>query len=185
MDGGRGVHADGVPPVTARDPRLVNPATGRLWFTAAARRRIPQDGFGFRMTNDWNAGDLPAPFAAGDVIEVPPGAKALERMHGMGPGVYVVSYGPSIDEGDAWYFRLSGGGSASGRLHVAYADRSSWDRDVDWLAGCVLLDTADPDGLAERRRLIAAGWTFTTDGPCPTCGHHRPATYGLPEEQTT
>lgn len=136
---------------------------------------------GHRPVNNWGDGDLPAPYAEGDTIRVPDGARALDRMHGMGPGRYRVVYATSIDEGDAWYFRLAPRFRAydecSDRLHVAYADRSAtWCAgDVDWLAGCELVKTADPDGLALRERMLAEGWAAPKPWvTCPTCGRLGP-----------
>lgn len=128
-----------------------------------------------RPTNAWGAGDLPAPYAEGDIIDVPAGAKALERMHGMPPGRYKVVYATSIDEGDAWYFRLGKWltkGHASDRLHVGFAGRSEWGptEDVNWLEGCTLIRTNDPEGLALRGRMLADGWTYTPPRKCKTCG---------------
>ena len=132
---------------------------------------------GYRSVNNWGSGDLPAPYALGDVIDVPAGAKALERMNGMPPGRYKIVYGPSIDEGDAWYFRLAktlrGHRQSSDRLHVAFADRCDpyyWQTDVDWLEGCTLVSTADPKGLALRERMIADGWKPIERHHCPSCG---------------
>ena len=124
-----------------------------------------------RPTNNWGDGDLPAPYAPGDIIHVPAGAKALQRMHGIGPGDWPVESVWSIDEGDAWYVRLTGRvgrrKQTSDRLHVAYAGRSSMPA-VDWLEGCTLVITSDIEGLARRERMLAAGWTmperYPTDG---------------------
>ena len=134
---------------------------------------------GYRPTNNWGDGDLPAPYAEGDVIDVPEGARALERMQTygtMGPGRYKVVYATSIDQGDAWYFRLgkklTGDDPVSDRLHVAYNDRTEydWGHDVNWLDGCTLVRTADPDGLARREQMLADGWTYERSKRCPTCG---------------
>lgn len=135
------------------------------------------NGEGHRSVCDWGSGDLPAPYAEGDLIDVPEGAKALERMHGMGPGRYVVTYCASIDEGDAWFARITparrmGKGEQrewSDRLHVAWASRSTWAEDHDWLAGCTLMQTADLEGLELRKQMLAEGWTMPPVYKCPTC----------------
>lgn len=123
-----------------------------------------QYGHGHRPTNNWGQGELPAPFAEGDLIDVPEGVKALERLHGMGPGRFYVSCIFSIDAGDAWYMRVArvtvGHYVGSDRLHWACADRSDWDHDENWLEGCTLVATADPDGLALRGKMLADGWEF-------------------------
>lgn len=123
-----------------------------------------QYGYGHRPTNNWSQGELPAPFAEGDLIDVTEGARALDRMHGMGPGRFYVSTVFSIDAGDAFYCRLArvtvGHYVGSDRLHWACADRSDWTEDCDWLSGCTLVSTADPDGLALRDKMLAEGWEF-------------------------
>lgn len=139
------------------------------------RRLCRQAGYGHRARNNWGGGDLPAPFAEGDLLWLPE-PYPVDRMRGrrMGqPGWYVVSCGFSIDEGDAWYFRVTRTmvDLSSDRLHVATAARSSWDDDVDWMAPFVLVETSDPDGLAERSRLVDGGWSFASRWErCPTCG---------------
>lgn len=141
----------------------------RLPFTKVERRRWSQHQFGHRPVNDWGSGDLPAPWAAGDIIEVPEGSGPIKRLNAE-PGLYVVDAAFSIDEGDAWYFRVTDGSSSSDRLHVAYAERSTWDKDVNWLEGCTLVDTADLDGLALRERMIADGWgLIRSEMACPRC----------------
>lgn len=135
------------------------------------------NGEGHRSVCDWGSGDLPAPYAEGDLIDVPEGAKALERMHGMGPGRYLVTYCASIDEGDAWFVRITPARRMrkgeqrewSDRLHLAWAPRSTWTEDHDWLAGCTLVETVDPAGLARRAKLIVAGWSMPPVHKCPTC----------------
>jgi hypothetical protein len=128
--------------------------------------------FPYRARNNWGGGDLPAPFAEGDIVDVPAGARALERLYDGGPGYYVVTYGPSIDEGDGWYFRLHNGSERqrSDRLHVAFADRSTFPEDINWMEGVELVDTADPEGLSERERLLADGWSYPPRVRCPHCG---------------
>lgn len=135
---------------------------------------------GHRPRCAWGSGDLPSPYAEGDIIDVPADAKALERMESLdGPGRYKVIAAHSIDDGDAWYFRIAKymrKGPCSGRLHVAHAgrfDTHGWGgvTEVDWLEGCTLVRTADPDGLAEREHMLADGWTFEVADVriCPTC----------------
>jgi len=135
------------------------------------RKMCRQAGYGHREVSNWGSGDLPAPFAEGDLLWLPDGLPA-PRMRGMGaPGWYVVAAGFSIDEGDAWYFRVTNDrDNCSDRLHVAYADRSDFDEDLDWMTPFELVDTADPEGLAERERLLADGWSYTPPEKCPTCG---------------
>ena len=102
----------------------------------------------------------------------------------IGP-LFVVTYACSIGEGDAWYIRVSDLQGepepemfdrrrkfwpGSDRLHVAYADRSEWTQDVDWMACFELVDTADPEGLAKRNLMLDAGWTWVAPQTCPQCG---------------
>lgn len=142
-------------------------------FTKRDRRQLcTQYGYGHRPKNNWGSGDLPGPYAEGDIIEVHEGAKALGRLD-CGPGFFVVCAAFSIDSGDAWYMRLrSTARDTSDRLHVAYAGRCDWDEEdcVDWLEGCSLIDTADPDGLAKRTALLESGWAYERPPHCPTCG---------------
>lgn len=134
---------------------------------------------GDRMTNRWNDGDLPAPYAEGDVIHVPEGAEPIKDEPDVPPGRYKVVYVASVDEGDAWYVRLGkymNKGPVTRRLRVVHAARSSpsWENDIDHLAGCTLVKTADPDGLALRERMLAGGWSYQAPERCPTCGREMP-----------
>lgn len=131
-------------------------------FTKRQRRSFSrQYGYGRRPVNNWGDGDLPGPYAEGDVLFRPEDAPANDRLYGMGWGYFVVSAAFSIDEGDAWYMRVTNHPDrGSDRLHVAYADRCSWDHSCDWLAGFTLVETSDPDGLEDRRAKIAAGWAM-------------------------
>lgn len=146
-------------------------------FTIPQRRRLSQQhSYGHRPTNDWGEGNLPAPFAEGDLLHLDRVAYESERLRGMGPGYFVVTCAFSIDDGDAWYFRVCNevGKMSSDRLHVAYPGRCSepYDDGVDWMAGFELVDTADPEGLAKRNALLLDGWTFTKPPVCPHC-HQR------------
>jgi hypothetical protein len=139
--------------------------TKREWRRLARGAR-----FGHRPTNEWGSGDLPAPYAEGDLLWL--AQPTVERLYGMGqPGWYVVVYATSIDEGDAWYFRVTNDPEGcSDRLHVIFSTRSGLNGDADWMAPFELVETLDPDGLAERERLLAAGWTFERPARCATCG---------------
>lgn len=137
-------------------------------FTLRERRAFSQD-FGHRPRSAWGGGDLPAPFCAGDVVELV-GEMSDEsdghpRLRGMTGPFFVVSYACSIGEDDEWYFRVDDGDTGSDRLHVIPT------MDIDWMAPFRLVETVDPDGLAERERLLAAGWSYTPPELCPTCGH--------------
>ncbi len=150
------------------------------------RRRIVGASFGRRERCDWGAGDLPAPFAEGDLVRYPVDPTPDEwrwltfNAHRATVGSRLPSPGDlavieacmSVDEGDAWFVRLTDLADAapSARLRLVCADRSSWPTDRDDTGGLTLVDTADPDGLAERERLLAAGWTLNQTEPCPTCG---------------
>ena len=143
--------------------------------TKRQHRRLGRGAtFGSRPVNNWGDGDLPAPFAEGDLLWLPEPYE-VERMRGMGqPGWYVVTYATSIDEGDAWYFRVTNDPeNGSDRMHVIYAARSDSlgsDTDHDWMAPFVLVETTDPVGLAERERLLAEGWTYVQPPRCDACG---------------
>ena len=149
-------------------------------FTKRERQRMCDNRFGWRPRNDWGGGDLPAPFAEGDVVKLV-GARP-DRLKGWGVGdhcgpYFVVCYATSIDKGDAWYFRVWDGAhdSRSDRLHVAWADRcEGFAEDVDWMSCFELVETADPDGLHERSKLLAEGWSYESVGKCPSCGHPLP-----------
>ena len=149
--------------------------SARKPFTKRQRDRATQSGFGYRATNDWGSGDLPAPWAEGDVIHLAADAEVPEpdRLCGMGPGYFVVTYGPSIGEGDEWYFRVWDGSESHGsdRLHVAYAGRSDWgEHCCDFMASFTLVETADPEGLAKRERMLAEGWQYDPTPVCSSCG---------------
>lgn len=129
-----------------------------------------------RPTNNWGLGDLPAPYAIGDVL----------RLHnpqpGALPGYYVVVAADSVDEGDAWRFYLSAADPESGKpsrmasrfkVYECYADRSDWHEAHD-LASFDLIETADPEGLDKRNAMLDDGWTFEPTRPCPTCGRPLP-----------
>lgn len=136
----------------------------RLPFTVRERRRASYHlGYGKREFNNWNAGDLPSPYAEGDILELTEPAERIDD----GPGFYIVAGVFSIGEGDEWYFRVTNdpkGGRMSDRLHVLPGT-------CDYMAPFRLVDTADPEGLALRERLLAEGWEPpAADEICPTCG---------------
>lgn len=140
----------------------------RLPYTRRQRHRWAQTGLGYRPTSGWSSGDLPAPWAEGDVVQAPDGFADDPRSRGLS-GLLTVSYATSIGDGDEWFFRVTDGDTVSDRLHVGFKDRADgWDEDVDRMAGCVLVDTADPDGLARREAMLADGWT--PPPRCPHCG---------------
>lgn len=124
-------------------------ATKRKPFTKRERDRMSDNGIGYRPLNAWGSGELPAPWAEGDVVERIAGSSD-ERLYG--------NVGVWDGEQDR----------RSDRLHVVYAERSEWDTDVDWMSGFRLVETADPDGLALRERMIAAGWALVEE-VCPYC----------------
>ena len=43
----------------------------RLPYTRRQRHRWAQNGLGYRPTSGWSFGDLPAPWAEGDVVQAP------------------------------------------------------------------------------------------------------------------
>src|SRR5690606_39407354 len=94
----------------------------RVAYTKRERARITHHALGHRPVNNWGDGDLPAPWAAGDIVEYLGGGKD-GRLDGFDPGFYVVCTAFSISVGDAWYFRVSDREKCSDRLHVYYPDR--------------------------------------------------------------
>ena len=148
----------------------------KLPFTQRQRRKLCcQYGYGHRERNNWNSGDLPAPYAEGDIVYCTEVNDRIARCDpksptAVEPGYFVVAAGFSIDEGDAWYFRVSRDGEISDRLPVIYKDRSTLDVDANWMSIFTLVETSDPAGLAEREQLLAAGWEFPAPKKCPTCG---------------
>ncbi len=139
-------------------------------FTKHERHRWAQNGIGHRAVNNWGSGDLPAPFAEGDVVRWD--GTPCERLRGQVGPLFVVTYCCSIDDGDAWYARVYDGTGEFGsdRLHIAWADRSTHDEDCNYMASFTLVESADPEGLALREQMLADGWTFQKPFTCPTCG---------------
>jgi hypothetical protein len=139
-------------------------------FTTLERKQMSQSNLGFRSYNDWGAGDLPAPFAEGDVVrligQVGDDRLGIPGRPFQGSEYFVVCYGPSVSEGDGWYFRVTADNkSVSDRLHVFYPQRCLPGMDaVNYMSAFELVDTADPEGLAEREQKLMEGWYF---GPIP------------------
>lgn len=131
----------------------------RLPFNLRDRKRLStQSGYGFRPRNNWGSGDLPAPFAEGDIVERVSDV-ADDRLRDQAGPFFVVSCAFSIDEGDEWYFRVRDGSTpwGSDRLHVLPT--------ADYMAAFSLVDTSDPDGLALREMMLAEGWVDTEKTP--------------------
>lgn len=137
----------------------------------------PQNWRGYRPTNAWNAGDLPAPWAEGDRVTMVNGS-AVNRLRGIDEGTLYICYATSVGDGDEWYFRVTDGDLTSDRLHVAPVARrtGNWGDvgDVDYMAAFRLVGTADPAGLELRERILAAGWRPPHRPVCPTCGIRLP-----------
>ena len=120
-----------------------------------------QTGWGHRPLNYWGDGDLPAPYAEGDTLWLPPKNEDCERLEGLGSGFFVVTTVFSVDEGDAWYCRVDNAAhEGSDRLHVSYPERCvNFRKRVNFMSPFDLVETADPDGLERRDRMIEQGWT--------------------------
>jgi hypothetical protein len=154
----------------------------RIPFTREERARRCQFGFGQRPTNGWGSGDLPAPWAEGDLVRLvgEVGDDRLRCIEGRwfaGAQYYVVDSAFSVDEGDGWYFRVSGNSPdarSSDRLHVFYEERAEYSEDVNYMAAFELAETADPEGLLRRQQLLLNGWTYTRSPECPHCGRTMP-----------
>lgn len=147
-------------------------------------RRKACQTFGNRPRNNWGEGGLPAPWCEGDVVRqvAPLSADRLEstgepydRLRGQTGPLFVVIYATSIGEGDEWYFRLWDGSrpGCSDRMHVIPPD-------TDWMSSFELVETVDPQGMAEREQMLADGWSYTPPPICPTCGQEdrRPVHFG-------
>ena len=121
-------------------------------FTKRERARLSQHGL-HRPVNAWGGGDLPAPWAAGDVVRIDQDRPTFDReflsrlRHGIvgrtywthhgrsehggriirhHPGFFVVDSAFSVDYGDAWYFRVTDGDTGSSdRMHVGFPERAS------------------------------------------------------------
>lgn len=134
-------------------------------FSVRQRRQMSkQYGYGHRPTNNWGSGDLPAPWAEGDLVYLAERGEN-DRLYDMGPGYFVVTCAFSVDEGDGWYFRVWNGLSRrrSDRLHVFAGD-------VDYMARFELVQSSDPEGLAKRKAMLEAGWQPEIRTSCPCCG---------------
>ena len=146
--------------------------SARKPFTIRERRRGLNGRYGERARCNWGGGDLPAPFSEGDVVHWD--GSPNDRLRGQTGPYFIVTYCCSIDDGDAWYGRVTDRKTpevyGSDRLHMAWAERSTWAEDCDYMAGFTLVETSDPEGLAKREQMLADGWTFTPPDTCPTCG---------------
>lgn len=143
-------------------------------FTLRERRAMCQS-FGHRPRNNWGSGDLPAAWCEGDLVElvgeVPKDRGGYDRLRGMSGPLFVVTYATSIGEGDEWYYRVSDAADrrvGSDRLHVIPSE------EIDFTAPFRLVETVDPEGLAEREERIAAGWSYVPPERCAACGQRLP-----------
>lgn len=107
--------------------------------------------FGHRPLSAWGDGDIPSPYAEGDVVFVPDDCAAiLSGRLESGPGVHRVVAAFSIGEGAEWYFRLSPM-RPTGRGDRWTTD-TAWTSDrlhqipgkCDYTAGWTLLFTSAP-----------------------------------------
>jgi hypothetical protein len=145
------------------------------------RRKACSAWVGHRPVNAWGDGDLPAPYAEGDLVAVPDDSPTLTLpvWDDRGSGLFVVNSVFSIDEGDAWYVRvnpLNEPDVASGRLYeIGSRDHvicQSLTQRSDLT--CELVSTADPHGLTLRQRILAEGWS-PPDEWLPSYRPRRPA----------
>jgi hypothetical protein len=123
-------------------------------FTQRERKRLcRQNGYGYRPRSGWGSGDLPAPWAEGDLVKRISDAAddRLGNINTMTYDEFVVAAVFSIDDGDEWYCRVAAAnGEVSDRLHVI-------SDSTDYMAAFELIDTADPKGLALREKMLADG----------------------------
>lgn len=141
---------------------------------------LEENYYGYRPTNNWGQGSLPAPWAEGDIVQLSyreEHSHLASRLHGMHlyetPGFFVVSYATSIDEGDAWYFRVrtytkNGISDSSDRLHVIGTASFNRPTPTDWMAQFTLIKSSDPDGLALRNQMLK-DWVFERTAVCFYC----------------
>lgn len=75
-----------------------------------------QNHYGYRARSHWGTGDLLAPWAEGDIVNIPADSKAFtdgriphawsKHPELSQPGLYRIVTCFSIGEGDEWYFRV-------------------------------------------------------------------------------
>lgn len=79
------------------------------------KRARTQGGFGYRATSNWGSGNILSPWAVGDIVNIPTGAKAFQGRiphtwsdypERSQPGRYLVVTVFSIGEEDEWYVRV-------------------------------------------------------------------------------
>ena len=156
--------------------------SARKPFTLRERARFTQFSYGRRPTNGWDQGDLPAPWAEGDVVRLvgEVGDNRLRGVRGrafLDGDYFVVDTAFSVDEGDGWYFRVTAGEAnrlghlSSDRLHVFRG--CDGVPDCDYMEAFELVESADPKGLELRERMLADGWSHEPAKRCPTCGGRR------------
>lgn len=150
----------------------------KLPYTRRERRRVCQCEYGHRPVNMWGDGDLPAPWAEGDIVEWVRPHPDERRMREVTGQFLIVDTAFSIDDGDGWYFRVTTPefynehGLSSDRHHVWWLERCNfgnkhgYEQHLNYMSGFDLVDTADPAGLALRAQMLADGWELEpTDNP--------------------
>jgi len=114
---------------------------------------------GWRALNAWGDGDLPAPWALGDVIDVPqdaPGVLDGRLYHG---GQWKITAAFSISEGDEWYFRASPLRDDGTTDWDTISDRLHQLADYNALEGATLVSTTDAEGLTAREERLTT-WSL-------------------------
>lgn len=115
-----------------------------------------QNGYGARCDNYNGDGSLLAPYAEGDVVDIPGSCPAFPRRipHAWStrpelsqPGLYRVISSFSIGEGYDWYFRVAPiifrrtiWDETSDRIHITAHEGA-----INWAQGWRLVKSADPD----------------------------------------
>lgn len=112
-----------------------------------------------RPLSNWGSGDVLAPWAEGDVVDIPADSPAFtdgriphawsEHPELSPPGRYKVVTAFSIGEGDEWYFRVCPM-QRNKVLRDEYSDRIHMIPGVcNYTEGWTLVRSSDPDNVRE------------------------------------